>query len=154
MNISPLKVQHAASTRSVTQLVFNTWPNVGPPENSSFVQFVCEAFSLRQSLQGKVLVYSRWKTGLYYYSALNAIFLERCGLDPAIYFMCLDTMLGQMRDTGDTNLSNYTKHLSSRHGLGLSSTELYVDLHDTLAWAIQGGVSAHIQRRIGVSRAV
>eukprot|EP00090_Calanus_glacialis_P045882 TRINITY_DN8764_c0_g1_i1.p1 TRINITY_DN8764_c0_g1~~TRINITY_DN8764_c0_g1_i1.p1 ORF type:complete len:894 (-),score=170.55 TRINITY_DN8764_c0_g1_i1:336-3017(-) len=130
------KVQHAASTRTVTQLVFNTWPDVGPPENSSFVQFVCEAFSLRQSLQGKVLVYSR------------------SGLDPAIYFMCLDTMLGQMRDTGDTNLSNYIKHLSSRHGLGLSSTELYVDLHDTLAWAIQGGVSAHIQRRIGVSRAV
>ena len=64
----------------------------------------------------------------------------RSGINPAVYFMCLDTMLGQMRDTGDINLSHYSKQLAVRHGLRLSNTEMYIHLHDILAWATQGGI--------------
>eukprot|EP00090_Calanus_glacialis_P045884 TRINITY_DN8764_c0_g1_i5.p1 TRINITY_DN8764_c0_g1~~TRINITY_DN8764_c0_g1_i5.p1 ORF type:complete len:888 (-),score=166.51 TRINITY_DN8764_c0_g1_i5:697-3360(-) len=116
------KVRSKDCTRTVTQLVFSSWPDVGPPAKASLVSFIREAFSLRQSLAGKVLVYSR------------------SGINPAVYFMCLDTMLGQMRDTGDINLSHYSKQLAVRHGLRLSNTEMYIHLHDILAWATQGGI--------------
>ena len=63
-------------------------------------------------------------------------------------------MLCMMRDTGNTNLSNYLQYLTSRHGLRLSSREKYVDLHLALALAIQStGVIGHLQRVEG-SRAV
>ena len=67
--------------------------------------------------------------------------------------MCLDTMLCMMRDTGNTNLSNYLQYLTSRHGLRLSSREKYLDLHLALALAIQGGVIGHLHVVEG-SRAV
>jgi len=122
------KVRNKDCTRKVTQLVLPTWPDVGPPGKASLVSFIREAFSLRQSLSGKVLVYSS------------------SGVNPAIYFMCLDTMLAQIRSSGDTNLSHYSKHLAVRHGLRLSNTEMYIHLHDILAWAIQGGIQTDIQQ--------
>ena len=80
-------------------------------------------------------------------------FVVRSGVNPAIYFMCLDTMLGQMRSTGDTNLSHYSRHLAVKHGMRLSSTEMYIHLHDILAWAIQGGILTRVQRVV-VTRGV
>ena len=59
------------------------------------------------------------------------------GADPAVFWMSLDTMSRMMTSSGDTNLSHYSRHLASRHGLSLSSAQLYISLHDSLAWAIQ-----------------
>ena len=51
-------------------------------------------------------------------------------------FATFETMLSQLRSTGEINISSYAKHLSSRHDLALSSVEQYVYLHDTVAAAI------------------
>ena len=57
--------------------------------------------------------------------------------DLAIYWMCLDTMSRQMRTSGDVNLGHYCRYLAVTHQLQLSNCQLYIQLHDMLAWAIQ-----------------
>ena len=48
-------------------------------------------------------------------------------------------MLSQLRSSGEINISSYSKHLSARHDLALSSTDQYIYEHDTLAAAIECG---------------
>ena len=48
-------------------------------------------------------------------------------------------MLSQLRSTGEINISSFSKHLSSRHDLALSSVDQYIYLHDTVAAAIECG---------------
>ena len=59
------------------------------------------------------------------------------GYNLAILWMCLDTMSRQMRTSGDVNLAHYIRYLAVNHKLQLSSHQLYIQLHDMLAWAIQ-----------------
>ena len=61
------------------------------------------------------------------------------GLDPCLLFATFETMLSQLRSTGEINISSFSKHLSSRHDLALSSVDQYVYLHDTVAAAIECG---------------
>lgn len=129
--VRTLKVRNRGTTRTVTQLVFLTWPdwdaNQGPSK-SSFLAFLRESSVIQnQSTRpGPVLV---WSGG--------------CGPDPAIFWMCLDTMARMIRSSGDTNLSHYTKYLATNHRLQLSSHHMYIQLHDMLAWAVQHNKLEH-----------
>ena len=59
-------------------------------------------------------------------------------------------MLSQLRSSGEINISNYSKHLSSRQDLALSSVDHYIYAHDTLAAAIEcGHLHGVIQMRNG-----
>ena len=121
-----VKVRNRGTTRSLTQLVFLAWPDCGPSK-SAFLAFLRES-SLLQSTRrapGPVLVWSG------------------CGPDPALYWMCLDTMSRMIRRSGDTNLSHYSKYLAVRHRLQLSSAQMYIQLHDMLAWAVQNNQLDH-----------
>ena len=124
--VRTLKVRNRGSTRTVTQLVFMSWPenNSGlSPSKSSFLALIRESSQIVRQTHGSgpVMVWTP----------------QDMGSDPAIYWMCLDTMTRQMRSTGDTNLSHYSRYLAVRHQLQLSSPQLYIQLHDMLAWAIQ-----------------
>ena len=131
--VRTLKVRNRGTTRTVTQLVFLAWPgsdsNTGPSK-SSFLAFLRESSLLQSQSRsrgaGPVLV---WSGG--------------CGPDPAIFWMCLDTMARMIRRSGDTNLSHYTKYLATNHRLQLSSHLMYIQLHDTLAWAVQHNKLEH-----------
>jgi len=114
-----LKVRNRGTTRTVTQLVFPSWPETGPPARAAVVSLARESARLRQRSPGPALVYSG------------------CGASAAVYLMSLDTVLTQLEAAGDTNLSHYSRVLAVRHRLQLASAELYIHLHDTLAWAIQ-----------------
>jgi len=109
--------------RIVTQLLFSRWPEVGLPLGADFLHFVKSVFACRQSslVGGKLLLQSR------------------IGLDPCLLFATFETMLSQLRSTGEINISSFSKHLSSRHDLALSSVDQYVYLHDTVAAAIECG---------------
>ena len=122
-----LKVRNRGSVRTLTQLVFMSWPpGAGAsgqvPSRSAMLSLVREASQVCRQRQGAgpVLVWSH----------------SDIGQDPAVMWMCLDTMSRQMNVTGDTNLSEYSKYLASQHQLQLSSSQLYIQLHDILAWAI------------------
>ena len=118
--VRTVKVRNRGTTRSLTQLVFLAWPDCGPSK-SAFLAFLRESSVIQAGRRapGPVLVWSG------------------CGPDPAIYWMCLDTMARMIRSSGDTNLSHYSKHLAVRHRLQLSSAGMYISLHDMLAWAVQ-----------------
>ena len=118
--VRTVKVRNRGTTRSLTQLVFLAWPDCGPSK-SAFLAFLRESSSLQAGRRapGPVLVWSG------------------CGPDPALYWMCLDTMARMIRSSGDTNLSHYSKYLALRHRLQLSSPQMYINLHDMLAWAVQ-----------------
>ena len=119
MIVRTLRISNRGVSKTITQIVF-TWFG---PDTESLLALVRETSEQwRQSgCQGPVLVWSA----------------AEVGQDPAIVWMCLDTMSRQMRSTGDTNLSHYSRHLATTHGLSLSSSQLYTQLHDILAWAIQ-----------------
>ena len=51
------------------------------------------------------------------------------GLDPCVFWLCLDTMVRQLRATGDTNLASYSRHLATHHQLQLSSCQLYIQVN-------------------------
>ena len=51
------------------------------------------------------------------------------GLDPCVFWVCLDTMVRQLRATGDTNLASYSRHLATHHQLQLSSCQLYIQVN-------------------------
>ena len=120
--VRTLKVRNRGTTRTVTQLVFMSWPGAGQaPSRSCIMSLVRESGDQLTRSQGPVLVWSA----------------SELGHDPAIFWMCLDTMSRQMRSTGDTNLSHYSRYLALTHGLSLSTSQLYIQLHDILAWAIQ-----------------
>ena len=122
--VRTLKVRNRGCTRSLTQLVFMSWPHPGlAPGRSSLLSLVRESSQLQRSARGPGPVILWTPASL--------------GPDPALFWMCLDTMARMMRTSGDTNLSHYSRHLAHRHGLSLSSAELYISLHDSLAWAIQ-----------------
>ena len=78
---------------------------------------------------------------LFIYSSHQTYFISnfRIGLDPCLLFATFETMLSQLRSTGEINISSFSKHLSSRHDLALSSVDQYVYLHDTVAAAIECG---------------
>ena len=118
--VRTVKVRNRGTTRSLTQLVFLSWPDCGPSK-SSFLAFLRESSLLQATRRapGPVLVWSG------------------CGPDPALYWMCLDTMSRMIRSSGDTNLSHYSRHLALKHRLQLSSPQMYIQLHDMLAWAVQ-----------------
>ena len=123
-----LKVRNRGSVRTLTQLVFMSWPpGAGAsgqvPSRSAMLSLVREASQVCRQRQGAgpVLVWSH----------------SDIGQDPAVTWMCLDTMSRQIRASGDTNLSHYSRYLAVRHQLQLSSSQLYIQLHDMLAWAIQ-----------------
>ena len=124
--VRTLKVRNRGCTRSLTQLVFMSWPHPASglaPGRSSLVSLVRESSQLQRTAQGPGPVILWTPASL--------------GPDPAVFWMCLDTMSRMMRTSGDTNLSHYSRHLAHRHGLSLSSAEMYISLHDSLAWAIQ-----------------
>ena len=59
-------------------------------------------------------------------------------------------MLSQLRTSGEINISNYSKHLSGRQELALSSVDQYIYAHDTIAAAIEcGHLHGVIQMRNG-----
>ena len=124
--VRTVKVRNRGTTRSLTQLVFLAWPDCGPSK-SAFLAFLRESSVIQAGRRapGPVLVWSG------------------CGPDPAIYWMCLDTMARMIRSSGDTNLSHYSKHLAVRHRLQLSSAGMYISLHDMLAWAVQHNQLEH-----------
>ena len=117
--VRTLRISNRGLSRAITQIVY-TWFG---PDTESFLALVRETSEQwRQSgCHGPVLVWSA----------------SEVGCDPAIVWMCLDTMSRQMRSTGDTNLSHYSRYLALTHGLSLSSSQLYIQMHDMLAWAIQ-----------------
>jgi len=120
--------------RMVTQLIFSRWPEVGLPLGADFLHFVKAVFACRQSslAAGKLLLHSR------------------SGVDPCLLFATFETMLSQLRASGEINISSYSKHLSSRHDLALSSVDQYIYAHDTLAAAIEcGHLHGVIQLRNG-----
>ena len=122
--VRTLKVRNRGTTRTVTQVVFMSWPANGLAPSRSVIMSLVRESSEQQSRRhghGPVLVWSA----------------SEVGCDPAIVWMCLDTMSRQMRSTGDTNLSHYSRYLALTHGLSLSSSQLYIQMHDMLAWAIQ-----------------
>ena len=124
--VRTLKVRNRGCTRSLTQLVFMSWPPPTSglaPGRSSLLSLVRESSQLQRTARGPGPVILWTPASL--------------GPDPCVFWMCLDTMARMMRTSGDTNLSHYSRHLASRHGLSLSSPELYISLHDSLAWAIQ-----------------
>ncbi len=47
-------------------------------------------------------------------------------------------MMRQMEQTGDLNLSSYSRHLATQ-GVSLSSPDYYICLHDTLALILDYG---------------
>ena len=51
------------------------------------------------------------------------------GPDPCVFWVCLDTMVRQLRATGDTNLASYSRHLATHHQLQLSSCQLYIQVN-------------------------
>ena len=123
--VRTLKVRNRGTTRTLTQLVFLAWPDCDSTSGlsrSSFLAFLRESSILQSERKGTgpVLVWS-----------------SHCGADPAIHWMCLDTMARQVKGSGDTNLSHYTKYLAASHRLQLSSVSRYIGLHDLLAWALQ-----------------
>ena len=124
--VRTMKVRNRGSVRTVTQLVFMSWPaDTSPsqsPTKSSFLALVRESSQLCRMRQGTgpVMIWSH----------------VDMGQDPAVFWMCLDTMSRQIRGNGDTNLSHYCRHLAVRHQLRLSSSQLYIQLHDMLAWGI------------------
>ena len=101
--VRTLKVRNRGCTRSLTQLVFMSWPLPGSglaPGRSSLLSLVRESSQLQRLSrgQGPVILWS--PTSL--------------GPDPAVFWMSLDTMARMMRASGDTNLSHYSRHLASR----------------------------------------
>jgi 7-keto-8-aminopelargonate synthetase-like enzyme len=71
----------------------------------------------------------------------NLYFLSffRVGLDSCLLYATLESMLAQICFRGDVNIASYSRHLSTVHGLTLTSADLYVYLHDLLAEAADCG---------------
>ena len=123
--VRTLKMRNRGTTRTVTQLVFMSWPTAPglTPTKSSFMSLIRESSEQMRARQvsGPVMVWSG----------------ADLGWDPVIAWMSLDTMSRQMSHTGDTNLSHYTRYLALTPGLQLTNSHVYIQLHDMLAWAIQ-----------------
>jgi hypothetical protein len=64
--------------------------------------------------------------------------LFRAGSNGPLFYICLQTMMRQMEQTGDLNLSSYSRHLATQ-GVSLSSPDYYICLHDTLALILDYG---------------
>lgn len=116
-----LKVRNRGFLRTVTQIVFMA--SSVPPNTSSFLALIRESSQLSRlkDESGPIMVWSH----------------QQFRDDLAIYWMCLDTMSRQMRTSGDVNLGHYCRYLAVTHQLQLSNCQLYIQLHDMLAWAIQ-----------------
>ena len=99
-----------------------------PKSRESLLPFLREAFVSRQGVRTPVLVTA-----------------GRAALDAALFYASLDSVLAQMRATGDANLAHYSRTVASEHGLVLSSVEMYMGLHDILAAAIQAGLQQELQ---------
>lgn len=130
-----LKVRCREAVRRVTQLVYSSWPDQGTPSREGLLGFLREAFVARQGTRGPVMVCSPIQ-------------------DAALYYVSLDSVLGQMRATGDANLAHYSRTLAQNHSMCLSSVQMYVALHDILATAIQTGIQGELQDVSPHSRAV
>jgi len=91
----------------------------------SFLAFLREAFVAGQAARGPLLVCAR-------------------DVDPALYYVTIDSVLAQMRSTGDVNPGHYSRTIAQAHGLTLSCPEVYMGLHDALAVAIQGGIQGDL----------
>lgn len=110
-----MKVRKGRQNRQVTQLLYTRWDERTPrSQQPSFLSFVKSASASILSSQGRVLVNSR------------------PGEEGGIYLLSLHTMLRQLTETGDVNLSAYSRYLATR-GILLSTPSSYVGLHDTLA---------------------
>merc|ERR1711860_447971 len=121
---SSLQKKKARKTeRIVTQLIFSRWPEVGLPLGADFLHFVKAVFACRQSslAGGKLLLQSR------------------SGMDPCLLFSTFESMLSQLRYSGEINISSYAKHLSATRDAALTSVDAYIYAHDTLAAAIECG---------------
>ena len=68
--------------------------------------------------------------GIYY---MSLIF--RPTDDGGIYYMSLYTMIRQLEDTGDVNLSAYSRNLAES-GIILENSSSYANLHDALSFVI------------------
>ena len=66
-------------------------------------------------------------------------FLFRSGMDPCLLFSTFESMLSQLRYSGEINISSYAKHLSATRDSALTSVDAYIYAHDTLAAAIECG---------------
>lgn len=69
----------------------------------------------------------------------HTLYLLRMGIDPCLVFATFETMLAQLRSSGEINISSYAKHLSAVQDLALTSVDQFIYTHDTLAAAIECG---------------
>ncbi|XP_023344200.1 tyrosine-protein phosphatase 99A [Eurytemora carolleeae] len=113
-----MKVRKGRQTRSVDQLLYTQWSERNIRSNlHSFLSFIKSAAASTQTLGGKVLICSRPTD------------------DGGIYYMSLYTMIRQLEDTGDVNLSAYSRNLAES-GIILENSSSYANLHDALSFVI------------------
>ena len=121
-------------TRTVAQLVTSAWPPSASTQ-PQLLALVREAASLGRGARGPgpVMVWSPpqvTRRRSVYREAVTAVCsMFQLGLDPCVFWVCLDTMVRQLRATGDTNLASYSRHLATHHQLQLSSCQLYIQVN-------------------------
>ena len=69
---------------------------------------------------------------MYYLILICFFHCFRSGVDPCLLFATFETMLSQLRSSGEINISSYSKHLSSRHDLG-THLDNYFNFHVCLS---------------------